>query len=95
MTAIWEPTAGDQDGSAVEAVAVIGLACRLPGARDAGEFWRNLVDGTESVRFSSREEQAALGVTAPIASCRATTRTSWRCQPSWTIPSTWTRRSSA
>ncbi|MFI6499019.1 SDR family NAD(P)-dependent oxidoreductase [Nonomuraea typhae] len=46
----------------VEPIAVIGLACRLPGAADVPEFWRNLVDGVESVRFYSREEQAALGV---------------------------------
>ncbi|MEU8527953.1 amino acid adenylation domain-containing protein [Streptomyces sp. NPDC048629] len=33
-----------------DAVAVIGMACRVPGARDLTEFWANLRDGVESVR---------------------------------------------
>ena len=56
------PISGDSDSPSVEPIAIIGLACRLPGARDAAEFWRNLVDGTESVRFTSLEEQAACGI---------------------------------
>lgn len=48
----------------MEPVAIIGLACRLPGARDAAEFWRNLADGVESIRLTTLEEQAALGVPA-------------------------------
>ncbi|MFI6478618.1 SDR family NAD(P)-dependent oxidoreductase [Nonomuraea sp. NPDC050663] len=51
-----------EDLSGVEPIAVVGLACRLPGAEDVTTFWRNLVDGVESVRFYTREEQAALGV---------------------------------
>ncbi|GIH80216.1 SDR family NAD(P)-dependent oxidoreductase [Planobispora longispora] len=47
---------------AVEPIAVVGLACRMPGAPDVPSFWRNLIDGVESVRFYTREEQAALGV---------------------------------
>ncbi|MFF8697371.1 type I polyketide synthase, partial [Streptomyces sp. NPDC015144] len=31
------------------AVAVIGIACRLPGAPDPATFWRNLSQGTESL----------------------------------------------
>ncbi|MDH2425407.1 type I polyketide synthase [Sphaerisporangium sp. TRM90804] len=46
----------------VEPIAVVGLSCRLPGAPDVPAFWRNLVDGVESVRFYTKEEQAALGV---------------------------------
>nr|BFE78746.1 hypothetical protein GCM10020093_013470 [Planobispora longispora] len=34
----------------------------MPGAPDVPSFWRNLIDGVESVRFYTREEQAALGV---------------------------------
>jgi phthiocerol/phenolphthiocerol synthesis type-I polyketide synthase E len=45
-----------------EAIAVIGVACRLPGAADAEQFWDNLVAGAESVRFGTLSEQAALGV---------------------------------
>src|SRR5215211_6699361 len=47
----------------VEPIAVIGMAARVPGAGDIGQFWRNLVDGVESITFYSREEQLALGVT--------------------------------
>jgi acyl transferase domain-containing protein/acyl carrier protein len=56
------PHSSDSDSPSVEPIAIIGLACRLPGARDVAEFWRNLVDGTESVRFTSLEEQAARGI---------------------------------
>ena len=43
-------------------VAVVGLACRFPGASDAAGFWRNLREGVESVRFFSDAELAAAGV---------------------------------
>ena len=46
----------DDDG----AIAVVGLACRVPGAADAGEFWRNLVDGVGSIRrYTDAEVRAA------------------------------------
>lgn len=41
-------------------VAVIGMACRVPGARSLDAFWANLRDGVESVsRFSDAELRAA------------------------------------
>ncbi|HEX3131502.1 MAG TPA: amino acid adenylation domain-containing protein, partial [Thermoanaerobaculia bacterium] len=42
-------------------LAIVGLSCRFPGARDADELWRNLRDGVESIRRLSRENLAALG----------------------------------
>ncbi len=48
-------------------IAVVGMAGRFPGAWDLDEFWRNLRQGVESVRFLSREEMAAAGVPAPLA----------------------------
>jgi phthiocerol/phenolphthiocerol synthesis type-I polyketide synthase E len=42
-------------------IAIIGLACRFPGARNATEFWANLVAGRESVRDISEEEYLAAG----------------------------------
>ncbi|MEV4726558.1 type I polyketide synthase, partial [Micromonospora humida] len=48
----------------IEPIAIVGLAARLPGAADVGEFWRNLVDGVESVTELSRDEQLARGATA-------------------------------
>lgn len=35
----------------VEPVAVVGMAAKFPGARNIDEFWRNLVDGRESITF--------------------------------------------
>jgi phthiocerol/phenolphthiocerol synthesis type-I polyketide synthase E len=54
----------DAVDDAVEPLAVVGMACRVPGAADLDGFWRNLAAGVDSVRFSTREEQAALGVPA-------------------------------
>ncbi|MDX3128264.1 type I polyketide synthase [Streptomyces europaeiscabiei] len=47
-----------------DAIAVVGLACRFPGAPDADAFWANLVDGRESIGFRTPGELAALGVPA-------------------------------
>jgi acyl transferase domain-containing protein len=43
-------------------VALIGMAGRFPGADTLREFWRNLVDARESIRFVSTEELQAAGV---------------------------------
>ncbi|MFI7605996.1 SDR family NAD(P)-dependent oxidoreductase [Micromonospora sp. NPDC049366] len=51
------------DGDGIEPIAIVGLAARLPGAADVNEFWRNLVDGVESVTELTREEQLARGAT--------------------------------
>ncbi|WP_283133516.1 type I polyketide synthase [Rhizohabitans arisaemae] len=50
------------DDPTVEPIAIIGLACRVPGAGDSQQFWRNLVDGVESIRYYTREEQLANGI---------------------------------
>lgn len=45
---------------ASSAIAVVGMAGRFPGARDIGQYWRNLCAGRESVvRFSTAELRAA------------------------------------
>jgi acyl transferase domain-containing protein len=44
------------------AIAIVGMACRFPGAGDLAAFWRNLRDGVESIRFFSDEALAAAGV---------------------------------
>ncbi len=31
-------------------VAIIGMGCRFPGAKNIDEFWHNLIDGVDSVR---------------------------------------------
>jgi acyl transferase domain-containing protein len=45
-------------------VAVIGMACRFPGARNPAEYWRNLRDGVESIARLSDAELLAAGVSA-------------------------------
>ena len=37
-------------------IAIIGMAGRFPGARNIGEFWRNLCAGVESIRHFSVDE---------------------------------------
>ncbi|MBP7336113.1 type I polyketide synthase [Niveispirillum sp.] len=50
---------GDRDS---RDIAVIGMACRFPGADDPQAFWRNLASGTESITFFSEEEVVASGI---------------------------------
>ncbi|WP_155385788.1 beta-ketoacyl [acyl carrier protein] synthase domain-containing protein [Catellatospora paridis] len=43
-------------------IAVVGLACRVPGAPDVATLWRNLLDGVDAVRRSTPAELAAAGL---------------------------------
>ncbi len=43
-------------------IAIIGMSCRFPGAKDVDAFWQNLQDGVESVSFFSDEELVSAGV---------------------------------
>ncbi|SHN18539.1 type I polyketide synthase [Actinacidiphila paucisporea] len=43
-------------------VAIVGMACRFPGAEDTERFWRNLRDGTRTTTFFTVEELLAAGV---------------------------------
>ncbi|MEI4789436.1 SDR family NAD(P)-dependent oxidoreductase [Bacillus sp. FJAT-53060] len=43
-------------------VAVVGMACRFPGAKDIHSFWDNLANGRESITFFSKEELLEAGV---------------------------------
>lgn len=42
-------------------IAIIGMALRVPGARNVQEYWQNLIAGVESVRSLSEEELLAAG----------------------------------
>ncbi|KAB1088268.1 KR domain-containing protein [Neorhizobium galegae] len=42
-------------------IAIVGMALRVPGARNVSEFWQNLRDGVESVRTFSPEDLIAEG----------------------------------
>ncbi|SEH00069.1 Phosphopantetheine attachment site [Nonomuraea solani] len=48
----------------VPAVAIVGMSGRFPGARDLGEFWRNLREGVCSIADFTEEELLADGVDA-------------------------------
>ncbi|SHG99118.1 hybrid non-ribosomal peptide synthetase/type I polyketide synthase [Bradyrhizobium erythrophlei] len=39
----------ETQGAALEGVAIIGMAGRFPGARSVAEFWRNQLEGIESI----------------------------------------------
>src|SRR5579863_802873 len=49
-------------------VAIIGVACRFPGAADHRAFWRNLCDGVESIAALADGDLIAAGV-PPEALC--------------------------
>lgn len=48
------------------AVAVVGMAAHLPGARTIEEFWGNLRDGVESVHKFTPQELVAAGVSPAL-----------------------------
>ena len=48
----------------IEGVAIIGMAGRFPGAQDIAEYWRNLRDGVEAIKFFSDDELKSAGVDA-------------------------------
>ena len=43
-------------------IAIIGMACRLPGADTPGAFWQNLCAGVDSVSTLSDEDLRAAGI---------------------------------
>ncbi len=43
-------------------IAIIGMACRFPGANNIDEFWRNLRDGVDSIVDLSEAELLAAGI---------------------------------
>src|ERR1044072_4740754 len=47
-------------------IAVIGMAGRFPGANNLDQFWKNLSEGVESIKFFTEEELLAKGVGAEI-----------------------------
>ena len=49
------PAAARRRGTADEPIAIVGLACRLPGAPDPQAFWRLLHDGVDAIREVPRD----------------------------------------
>jgi acyl transferase domain-containing protein/surfactin synthase thioesterase subunit/acyl carrier protein len=49
-----------------EGIAIIGMACRFPGAKRIAAFWENLCRGVESITHFSRDELLQEGVDAAL-----------------------------
>src|SRR5260221_4877990 len=49
-------------------IAIVGMSCRFPGARNLEEFWRNLAAGVESIARLSDQEILQSGVPASCLS---------------------------
>jgi len=49
-----------------DSVAIVGMSCAFPGARDHDEFWANLLQGRESIERIPDAELRALGVPAHV-----------------------------
>ena len=47
-------------------VAIVGIACRFPGAANHSAFWQNLCEGVESISALSDEELLSAGVPGPV-----------------------------
>jgi acyl transferase domain-containing protein len=43
-------------------VAIVGMACRFPGAANVREFWQNLRNGVDSISHFSEDEMRSFGV---------------------------------
>ncbi|MGQ9424676.1 amino acid adenylation domain-containing protein [Gilvimarinus sp. F26214L] len=52
--------------SAARRIAIIGMAVKFPEANSPDEFWENLLEGRESIRFFTSEEIEAESPTAPL-----------------------------
>ena len=50
----------------LNAIAIIGMACRFPGANHVDAFWENIKEGVESVSEFSDTELAASGVPSSL-----------------------------
>src|SRR5260370_34471524 len=49
-------------GDGTAGVAIVGIACRFPGADDHSAFWRNLCEGVESISALSDQDLLSAGV---------------------------------
>ena len=52
-----EPTARRDDGGSADAIAIVGMACRFPGAPDLPAFWQQLEAGADAVTDERREAE--------------------------------------
>ena len=57
----------DQAGAAPDAIAVVGLSGRFPGAATVEAFWDNLRRGVESITVFTAEQLAAAGIPPAVS----------------------------
>ncbi|CAM2068661.1 SDR family NAD(P)-dependent oxidoreductase [Sulfidibacter corallicola] len=55
---------GDGQEGGENDIAIVGMACRFPGARNIHEYWHNLQNGVESILPLTDEQLLAEGVSA-------------------------------
>jgi acyl transferase domain-containing protein len=53
-------------GNGSAGVAIVGIACRFPGAADHSAFWRNLCEGVESINELSDQDLLSAGIPAEL-----------------------------
>ena len=51
------PAVRRNDGGSADAIAIVGMACRFPGAPDLPAFWQQLEAGTDAVTDERREPE--------------------------------------
>ena len=61
-----ERRAARGESTAVDAIAVVAVAGRFPGAADVEAFWENLAGGVESIRVFSKDELRAAGIDGSV-----------------------------
>ena len=49
-----------------DAIAVVAMECRLPGAENVEAFWDNIAKGKETISYFSNEELLAAGVSKDL-----------------------------
>lgn len=55
-----------RDGSPSDAIAIVGMAGRFPGAASVSQFWKNLKAGRESISVLTDAELLASGIDASL-----------------------------
>ena len=63
--------------SSASDVAIIGMACRFPGAHGAAELWTLLRDGGEALVALSDDELRASGTPESLSNPRQETHLQW------------------
>ncbi len=48
-------------------IAIVGMSCHFPDAKNYSEFWKNLVNEKESVTYFSDEELRKVGVDEEVS----------------------------